>query len=307
MTNIQKKNKKIGKIHRFFGHLEGILMAISPLVGYLLFGLIPLIIAVIMSFNDVNGYSLTGMEFVGWQNYLTVFEDPKFWLSLRNTMIMAASMPISLVLSLIMAFFISKGIKGAKVFRVIYFLPFVCSVVAVTYMWQWLFNTNYGVINQWLGLTGDQAIDWLGTEANFLLSVIIMNVWSGTGYGIVLYSAALTNVPKSLLEQSEIDGANGFQKFWHVTLPTISPTTFYLFTMGLIGSLQAFAVTNILANNGTGPDDAGLTSVFYIYRNIFSYVNQMGIAAAASWILSVVITIITSINFFVSKYWVSYD
>ena len=297
----RQKKKRRGK------DLEGILLSIAPLLGYLLFGLIPLVIALVMSFHDVQGYTFTGMEFVGFRNYLTVMKDPKFWLSLRNTAIMALSMPVSLVLSLVMAYFISKGLKGSRVFRAIYFIPFVSSVVAVTYMWQWLFNTNYGVINQWLGLSGENAIDWLGTEKNFLMSVIIMNVWSGTGYGIVLYSASLTNVPRTLLDQASIDGANAFQKFWHITLPSISPTTFYLFTMGLIGSLQAFAVTNILGNNGTGPDDAGLTAVFYIYRNIFSYVNTMGIATAASWLLAVAITLVTSLNFLFSKYWVNYD
>ena len=185
-----KTGKKIFKNEKFKKNFTGIIMAISPLVGYLLFGFVPLIVAIIMSFNNVSGYSLKGMEFVGWQNYLTVFNDPKFWLSLRNTFIMSLSMPVSLALSLIMAFFISKGLKGAKVFRAIYFIPFVCSVVAVTYMWQWLFNTNYGVINQWLGLTGENAINWLGTKENFLTAVIIMNVWNGTGYGIVLIQPA---------------------------------------------------------------------------------------------------------------------
>ncbi len=298
LKRVKKKNNE---------NLIGVLLSISPLVGYLLFGLIPLIIALIMSFSNVQGYSLNGIEFVGLQNYLGVLNDPKFWTSLLNTAVMALSMPISLILSLIMAFFISKKLKGANVFRAIYFIPFVASVVAVTYMWQWLFNTNYGVINQLLGLTGENAIDWLGTRTNFWTSVIIMNVWSGTGYGIVLYSASLTAIPKNLLEQAEIDGANGIQKFFNVTLPALSPVTFYLFTMGLIGSMQAFAVQNILTNNGTGPDDAGLTAVYYIYRNIFSYVNEMGTAAAASWLLAITITIITSLNFWFSKRWVHYD
>ena len=300
-TNQPVKRRKKWK------NMEGVLLSISPLVGYLLFGFVPMVIAIIMSFHNVQGYSLKGIEFAGFYNYLTVLQDDKFLLSLRNTAIMAISMPISLVLSLIMAFLISKRLKGSNVFRAIYFIPFVASVVAVTYMWQWLFNTNYGVINQWLGLTGENAFDWLGTERNFMISVIIMNIWSGTGYGIVLYSASLTNIPQNLLEQADIDGANAFQKFFHITLPSISPTTFFLFTMGLIGAMQAFAVQNILANNTTGPDDAGLTAVFYIYRNIFSYVNTMGIAAAASWLLAIAIALVTSLNFFLSRYWVNYD
>ena len=297
--------KKKGKFFKKNG--EGLFLSCFPLLGYLFFGIIPLVMALIMSFFEVRGYSMKGMKWVGLNNFITVLEDPLFWRSLRNTFIMAASMPVSLILALLMAFLINKGLKGAKVFRAIYFIPFVCSVVAVTYMWQWIFNTNYGVLNQLLGKTGEDAINWLGEEKSFLWAVIIMNIWNGTGYGIVLFSASLTNVSRTLLEQAEIDGANALQKFRHITLPTISPTTFFLFTTGLIGALQAFAVTNILGNNSTGPNDAGLTSVFYIYRNTFSYVNQVGKAAAASWLLSIVIAVVTGINFFGSRLWVSYD
>lgn len=303
----KKTHIKIKSRQKLKSNLEGILYATIPLFGYFLFGFIPLIIAAIMAFHNVRGYSLTGMEFVGFYNFIDVLGDSQFWLSLRNTFIMSLSLPVSLIISLIIAYFISKNLKGSKTFRVIYFIPYIASVVAVTYMWQWIFNTNYGVLNQLLGRTGDNAIDWLGQESTFLISVIIMNIWGGTGYAIVLFSASLTNVPQTLLEQASIDGANGLQKFRHVVLPSISPTTFYLFTTGLIGSLQAFSVTHILGNGNAGPDDAGLTSVFYIYRNIFNYVNRVGTAAAASWLLSVVIALLIAVNFIMSKRWVTYD
>ncbi len=301
---IKNKNKVVQGIKK---NAPGILLAAPPLIGFLLFGLIPLVMALIMAFHKVYGFSMEGMTFVGFQNFTDTFADSQFWLALRNTFITALSMPVSLMLALLMAFLLNKKMKGAKVFRAIYFIPYIASVVAVTYMWQWIFNTQYGVLNQWLGRTGENAIDWLGTERNYLISIMIMNVWSGAAYGIVLYSASLTNVSRTLMEQAEIDGANAFQKFRNITLPTISPTTFYLFTMGLIGSLQAFAVSNILGNNTTGPDDAGLTVVYYIYNRIFTYVNEVGRASAALLLLSLVIALITLINFIASKYWVNYD
>jgi len=304
IDKLRKRSKRRNNLKRDLG---GILLTIWPLIGFTLFGLIPLTLSIIMSFFKIRGYSLEGAEFVGMANFVKVVQDEQFWKSLRNTFIMACSLPITLILAFILAFFLNMGLKGAKVFRAIYFIPYVCSVVAVSLMWQWLFNTNYGVINQWLGRTGENAIDWLGDEKTFFIVVLILNTWGGTAYGIILYGAALTNVNKSLIDAAKVDGANAFQRFWHIVFPAVSPTTFYLFTMGLIGALQAFAVTNILASGSNGPNDAGLTAVYYIYRNIFSNVNQVGVAAAASWILSLIIFVVILTNFLLSKLWTKYD
>ena len=132
-----------------------------------------------------------------------------------------------------------------------------------------------------------------------------MGVWSGTGYGIILYGAALTNVNNSLYEAAKVDGANTFQSFLHVTLPAISPTTFYLLITGIIGALQEFARPQIISGTG-GPNNAGVTVVFYLYRNAFQYYN-MGVASATAWLLAAIIVVLTVINFAVSRLWVSYD
>ena len=142
-----------------------------------------------------------------------------------------------------------------------------------------------------------------------MLCLIIIGIWSGTAYGIVLYGAALTNVNRSLYEAAQIDGANSFRSFVSITLPSVSPTSFYLLTTGLIGALQEFTRPQMIAGggNGAGPNNDGLTIVFYIYRRAFQYNNEMGRAAAAALILAVFILIITAINFVLSKRWVSYD
>ena len=206
-----------------------------------------------------------------------------------------------MVISLCVAYLLTKNVKGKKIFRTIYFIPYVCSVVAVVLMWKWIFDTNYGVFNTIIG----QKLDWVGKPDLFRTVVIVMSIWGGCGFQIILYSAALTNISPSLYEAARMDGANAFQCFWHITLPGVSPTTFYLLVTGLIGSLQSFANTQVLAADG-GPDNAGVTIGFYLYRDAFEYF-KMGEASASAWLLAIMIMIITVINFAVSRKWVNYD
>lgn len=296
-----RKRKKINK-----EEMAGTLLASIPIVGFAIFGLIPLILALAMAFLNMKGFGFEGATFAGFDNFKEVLTDPSFGRSIVNTFRMGSSVIISQVLALIIAYFLSKPIKAKKTFRMIFFIPYVCSVVAVTLMWKYMFNTNYGIINQILGRTGENAIDWLGDSAYYTWAVITMSVWSGMGFGIVLYTAALTNVNSTMVEAAKIDGAGAFSTFFKVVLPSISPTTFYLLVMGVIGALQAFAVTNVLGSDG-GPNGDGITIVFYLYRRVFNYDNLMGQASACAWILSGMILILTLIQFIVSKYWVNYD
>jgi|AGTN01.2.fsa_nt_gi ABC-type sugar transport systems, permease components len=286
--------------------ITGTVMAVIPIAGFVIFGLIPLIFAVVLSFFKVYGYGFDGAEFVGTANYQNILSDPAFWKSVKNTLLMGISLPVSVVISIVVAYLLTKNIKGKKGFQAIYFIPYICSVVAVTFMWRWIFNTQYGVLNQLLGRTGPNAIGWLDEEKLFILSVIIINIWTGTGFGILLFSAAFTNINRSLIEAAKIDGAGSFKIFFRIVLKSVSPTTFYLFTIGLIGALQMFNTTQILASGG-GPGDAGVTVIFYLYRNMFFYVHMMGVASAVACILAVFIGIITAANFFISTKWVSYD
>ena len=294
----QKQKKKPFKAYE---QVSGIVMSIAPVLGFVIFGLIPMILAFYMAFCDISGFDILSAQWIGVENYVTVLKDKMFWDSVVNTIIFAVSLPICLVISLIIAFLLTKNIKGKKVFKTIYFIPYVCSIVAVVLMWKWIFNTNYGVLNAWLG----HNYDWTGESTLFRVVVIVMGVWGGCGYQIILYSAALTNINPSLYEAAKIDGANAFQCFSHVTLPSVSPTTFYLLITGLIGALQSFASTQVLASDG-GPNNVGVTVGFYLYRYAFSYF-KMGQASATAWILAFLIVVITIINFKVSKKWVNYD
>ena len=225
--------------------LVGTALASIPLVGFAIFALVPLVTALAMAFFKMKGFGFDGAKWVGFGNFATIFKDPIFWKSIPNTLIFAIGTLVSQVLALLVAYFLSREIKGRKVFRMIYFMPYVCSVVALTLMWKTIFNTNYGILNQILGKSGENAINWFSPNL-YRSTVIFMGVWSGMGYGILLYTAALTNVNKSCVEAAKIDGANAFRVFWSVVLPSISPTSFYLLVTGVIGALQAFAVQNLL-------------------------------------------------------------
>ena len=299
LDKVQEKKKNF----RSYEQISGIIMSITPVLGFVIFGLIPMILAIYMAFCDIKGFNILSAtpteEFAS--NFIFAFKDPEFWKSLWNTVIFAISLPICLVISLTISYLLTKKIKGKKIFRTIYFIPYVCSIVAVVLMWKWIFNPTYGVLN---GILGTEY-NWLGENNLFRTVVIVMGVWGGCGYQIILYSAALTNINPSLYEAAKIDGANAFQCFRHVTLPGVSPTTFYLFITGLIGALQTFASTQVLDSNG-GPNNVGVTVGFYLYRYAFSYF-RMGIASATAWVLAGVIMIITIFNFIGSRKWVSYD
>ena len=300
LDSVYKTRKKNNK-----ENVSGLLLSLMPVIGFMLFGLVPMILAIFMAFMHIEGFNFDNSYFNHGQNFVEVLSDSLFWKSIGNTFYMSLSTFINIVLALVVAFLLTKNIRGKKVFRTIYFIPYVCSVVAITLMWQWIFNTNYGIINRLFTAPGQEPVNWWGDEATFIPCLIIMGVWSGTGYGIILYGAALTNVNNSLYEAAKVDGANSFQSFLHVTLPAISPTTFYLLITGIIGALQEFARPQIISGTG-GPNNAGVTVVFYLYRNAFQYYN-MGVASATAWLLAAIIVELSVINYAVSRLWVSYD
>lgn len=285
-------------------NITGLIMAGIPIVGFLLFTLVPMILAFSTAFFDLHElYSFEQAEWEGFNNFKEVLSDPVFWRSVWNTIYMALGLPVNIILSLLVAFLLTKNIKGKKVFRCIYFIPFVCSTVAVSLMWGWIFNNQYGVVNTIFGMAGENGFDWFGPNM-FIPTLIITGIWSGLGFNIILYSAALTSIDTSLYEAAQIDGANATQVFTKITCPLVSPTTFYIVTISIIGALQEFARPQVLA----GADLKGKTIVLYLWEKAFDFPFDMGLAAATSWILAIFILIVTAINFGLRKSWVmSYD
>lgn len=314
----EKIKTKHGKTSRR-DNLWGLLLASPPIIGFFLFSLIPLVFSLYMSVCSTKGFLIGNMKFLGFSNmfgnFKEVLTDPLFYKALLNTLYSLLALPISICLSLVISVLLTKkDVPHKKIFRTIFFLPYVCSIVALTTMWRTaILDKSYGILNQFLGWFGVKPIAWLTDSRAFMPAMIIMSVWMSVGFYTILFSAALTSVNESLYEAASLDGANRIQKFFKITVPMISPTTFYVLVTGLIGGLQEFtrfqAINNVASNliSPTGPDNAGLTIVFYLYNKGFNTSTGMGVAAATSWILCVVIGIITFLNFRLSNKWVNYD
>ena len=284
-------------------YLTGYLFVALPLIGFTLFGLIPILYSVYISLTQFDLFN--DPIFLGFDNYIKLFtDDPIFWQSLINTFYSAIGIPIGLIISLFIALGLTKDIKGINFFRTAFFLPSVCSIVALTLMWKWIFNGDYGVLNNILGFFGIQGPNWLSTKGWAMPALIIQGVWGGIGGTMVLYIAAIKNVPKTYYEAAEIDGANKWSQFINITIPSISPTTFYLLITSIIGAMQAFVPFRLMTNGG--PDYSTTTIVLYLYDNAFRYMN-MGYASAMAWILFVIIMGLTLVFFRSSKNWVHYD
>lgn len=310
---IKNKKSKVIK-HDRSEQIYGMLFAAIPIIGFVLFGIIPLILSLVMSFSDVPTFNFSEIKMFNFSelfsNYKAIFQDEKFYKSIVNTLYVIISLPLSMVIGLILAVLLQQKIKGSKIFRTIFFIPYVCSIVAITLMWRTMLDKNFGIINQFLGWFGVEPIAWLTNPDYFMTAMIIMITWCSVGFNLILYSAALTGISPGLYEAAEMDGAGPFRKFFKITLPLLSPTTFYLLIIGLIGSLQEFtrfqAINAVNSNliSPTGPNDSGLTIVFYLYNKAFAEAGGLGQAAAVSWVLTIVTILLTAINFIGSKKWV---
>ena len=292
-------------------NIIGVLFAMSPLVGFALFGILPLIFSIVLSFGNLPTYDLLDIEFCGLQNYVRIFtEDTEFWQSIGNTFFYAIiSVGGTVVISLLASVFLNNIKHGGKAIRIILFIPYVCSVVAISTMWKWLFDYNYGVLNDVVEFIGMERINWLGEASTAMPIMILMSIWSGLGYNMILYSASLNAVSRSYYEAAELDGANGIQKFFKITLPMISPTTFFVMVMGFVGALQSFANFQVMTPSG-GPDGTTWTMVLRVWYVGFvedSTLYGMGYASAMSWIVGGIVMIFTAIMFGMSRRWVNYD
>ena len=281
--------------------IAGLLFVTPQLIYFLLFFLLPLGICIYAGFTNWNILSPNRM-FTGLRNFERLFADPKFWTALQNTFYMLIPIPFYLCFALAFAYCCHKKILGEKVFRVIYYLPFISSIVALTLIWKWLFNSQYGLVNNFLGLFGIDGPDWLGDPVWTKRMIVIMISWKMIGIISIYYIAALKNVPSTYYEAAQLDGATSWQQFRKITLPMLTPTTFYLLITGMIGSLQTFLEVQLFAPDGGRGYGVG-TIVFYIWQKAFDS-SQMGYACACASIFGLFIMILTTAQFAVSRKWV---
>lgn len=271
---------------------EGVVAAgllVIPLAGVLVFRILPAGASFALSFTEWN--LIAPPQFVGLANFRDLVTDPTFWQALWNTAYyVAGSVPGIVGVSLGLALILNRGIRGIKIFRTVYFLPVVSSMVAVGIMWRWLFNAQYGLINTGLGVVGIEPINWLGSPTWAMPALIIVTVWREIGFYMIIFLAALQGVPRHLVEAARLDGAGPWQRFWGVTFPMISPVTFFVSIMAMINTFQAFDYMYVMTEGG--PRDSTLTLVYYLYRQGFEYFRT-GYASAIALVLFVIILLIT--------------
>lgn len=294
-----EKRKSLYKYEIWWGYL----FIAPPFIGVIVFLLYPLLSSMYMSVTTFNFGSPA--VFTGADNYKrALFEDPLVWKTLGNTFYAALGVPIGIIVSLFIAILLNQKLKGKNFFRMLFFLPTISSMVALALIWQWIFNSDFGLLNYFLSLVGITGPSWLTDEAWAMPAMIFQGVWGGIGVSVILYLAALGNVPSSLYEAATVDGANAWKKFLHITVPGISPVTFFILVTSLIGALQDFPRFMLLT--GGGPNYSTTTIVNYLYITAFSY-NEMGYASALAWIIGIIIMFVILLNFLFSKRWVHYN
>lgn len=263
---------------------------ISPwIVGFLFFVVYPVGSSIYYSFCDYD--VLTKPVWIGTLNYRDMFTDEVFWKALKNTLYFAAiSLPLGLVIALLVAVLLNQKVKMRPAFRTIYFLPSLVPAVASAMIWLWILNGRFGLLNYALSFLGIEGPNWLTDEHWTKPAIILMSLW-GVGGSMVIYLAALQDVPRELYESAEIDGASAWTKFRHITVPMISPVIYFNLIMGIIGSLQVFAQPFIMFGGG-GTNRSALFYAVYLYQNAFDY-NQMGYACAMAWFLFLIILALT--------------
>ncbi|MBD3921061.1 sugar ABC transporter permease [Paenibacillus sp. PR3] len=276
---------------------------ISPwIIGFLLFTGAPVLYSFAISAFRWN--LISSPEFIGFDNYVTMFHDSLFYKSLSITSIYTLfSVPLQLIVALTAALLVNQKIRGAKVFRTMLYLPSIISGVAVAMIWSWMFNPKFGVINQVLGWFHINGPEWIYNEHWSLPSMILMSLWSFGG-AMIVFLAGLQDIPGYLYEAAELDGASRFGKFLHVTLPMLSPSILFNLIMGIITSFQVFTQAYVMTDGG--PNNSTLFFVMYIYQNGFQYFN-MGYASALSVVLFVIVFIVTMLQLKLSKRFVTYD
>jgi multiple sugar transport system permease protein len=255
----------------------------------------PILYAVFLSLQKVQLLGGIKYEFIGFRNFTRLVEDERVWIALRNTAeYVVIVVPIQTVLALILAVTLNSGIRGKNWWRILYFLPTVTSSAVLTLIFMWIYNTD-GLLNDFLASIGLPTYNWLGDPAVALKGIMLMNIWSTAPFYMVIYLAALQDIPQTLYEAAELDGANGWQKFIHITIPLLQSVTFFVVAIGVIGTFQLFDQSYIFSGGTGGPNNATLTVVLLIYQAVFRNL-QMGYAAAIAFLLAAVIITITLVQ-----------
>lgn len=288
-------------------NLVGTSMVILPFLGFLCFTLFPMLLSLALAFSNLRSALISEAKFdAGFKNFIFILKDEYTWKAMRTTLVYSLTTFLNVAVALFLARVMNRHIYGKKFYLVLFFLPQVCSSVAVAMMWRWVFAET-GVINAFRVVQGKPVIDFFTDERYYMLAIYVMSLWK-RGTNIVILLSAFSAINQSLEEAARLDGANERQVFWNVTFPQLTPTIFYLITMNLIASFQEQALFQLLNPSAapTGPNFWGLTLTYQMYR-LMNVNLQYGLACAMSWFIGIFILIVTRLNFWFGKKWVSYD
>lgn len=283
-------------------NIAGYLFASPWLFGLIVLGIFPILMSLYISFTNYD--MIAQMRWVGLENYrILLTNDDLFWKSLGNTVYhVVIAVPLGIVVGVGLAFLLNNKVRGMGIYRTLFYLPNVVSVVAMTLLWMWLFQPNFGLVNQLLKplyeLFGADPIGWYLDADTSKITLIIMGLWTAGG-SMVIYLAQMQDIPTTLYESAEIDGAGWWQKTIHITLPLMTPSIYFNFIMGLIGSFQVFTMAYIMTNGG--PSRSTYYYAYYLFDKMMAD-NAMGMASAMAWILLVIVLIITILALRLNKY-----
>lgn len=279
--------------------LTGWLFVAPMLIGFIVFSFGPILASLLISFTDWN--LLQPPKFVGINNFIKMFKDTQFIQSMGNTLYFVITMvPVILVVSLFLAIILNQKIWGKAFFRAAFYFPSVVSTVAISMVWLWVFSPgNNGLLNTILHFFGmKESIAWLGNAETVKPALVIMRTWQSAGYYMVIFLAGLQTIPQELYEVAEIDGASKWKKLWHITIPLLSPVTFFVTIMLTIEAFNIFEAIYVMTEGG--PAGATNTIMYYIYHNGFT-LYDMGYASAQAWVLFLILAILTLIRFKLRK------
>ena len=268
------------------------LFILPQVIGFMVFGFLPLLANLVLVFFDWD--ILTPPRYLGLSNFVRLVNDPIFWRALLNTVWYSVQYVVPcLIISLALAVLLNQRIRGMAFFRSAYYLPVVTSYVIAAVIWEWMFDANIGLLNQWLGAIGLEPVRWLLDERMALTSLVVMAIWKNAGYSVLIYLAALQNIPQEYQEAARIDGANAWQTFYHITRPLLQPTTFLVAVMLTIWSFQSFAQPYLMTSGG--PNRATTTLVYYLYQQGFQFYD-FGYAALVATAMTILVFSVTIVQ-----------
>lgn len=280
------------------------LMIMPALIGTLIFILIPVAGSFMISLSRWN--LISPPKFVGFNNYTDLLSDPLFYSVLLTTCLYAIVVVIfSITLPLILATALNEKIKGLVIFRTAYFLPVITPMIVAAIVWSWIFDPNNGILNFFLDKIGVGITPlWLFDKSWALIAIIIVSVWKNLGYNMVIFLAGLQSIPETLYEAATIDGATGIKKFWHITVPLLTPTIFFVCVMSTISSFQVFDLIYLMTQGG--PENSTMVIVYWLFKNAFEFF-KIGYASSIAYVLFIIILILTLIQWKLRKKWVMFE